>query len=55
VLLIDMDPFVRDLEQRVSETAVEGVVGPTDTIDTLAQDAFEVLGLDQIGERANGG
>jgi hypothetical protein len=55
VLLIDMDPFVRDLEQRVSETAVESVASLTDTIDTLTEDAFEVIGRDQIGERANGG
>ena len=46
---------MRDLDECAAEGEVEGVLGTADALKTPAQDAFEVVRRDQIGERPNGG
>ena len=55
VLLIDTDPLVRHLNERLAEGEIEGIFFTGDAIKALAQNALEVLRRDQIGERADGG
>ena len=46
---------MRNPNERFAEIEIEGVFFTADAIEPPAQDALEVVGRDQIGERPDGG
>ena len=54
-LSVNLHPLMRNLNERFAELEIEGVFCAADAIEAPTQDALEVIGRDQIGERPDGG
>ena len=54
-LSVNLHPLMRNLNERFAEGEIEGVFFAADAVEAPAQDALEVVGRDQIGERPDGG
>ena len=51
---INLDPFARDLKQHVGKQVIENVFAAVHHLQPLAQNALEVVGRNEIGERMEG-